>query len=94
MFSSKNRVKFSKIQIFQKTFSLFQGGRHYVFKFLRKQYWFLHRYSQNLQKNVAEGTSYRFDAIDPPSLIALVSIANEVVIIMLLQLYYKKFLDI
>ena len=33
-------------------------------KFLRKQYWFLHRYSQNSQKIVAEGTSYGFDAID------------------------------
>ena len=55
MFSSKNRVKFSKIQIFQKTFSLFQGDRHYIFKFLRKQYWFLHRYSQNLQKTLRKG---------------------------------------
>ena len=28
------------------------GGRHYVFKFLRKQYWFLHRYCQNQHQNL------------------------------------------
>ena len=65
MFSSKNRVKFSKYRHFKRHFHYFRGVDTMSLNFCEKNIQVLSKSAEN----VVEGISYRFDAIDPAVLL-------------------------